>query len=227
MDVAELVLAARRGDADAFTELYRTHVRAVYFVVRQNAGGEDSFDIVQEVFLRALQRIGDLREPERFGSWLLTIARYAAIDSRRRASRVDLLDDDAIESLTAKDRSPVELSELRDLSELVWGCVAGLSARDATAVVLVTQFDYTIEEVSRVLNISHGAAKVALHRARRRLRNTLALNVLVRHEGTACPELKAIGFDDPVRAARHVQACTLCITAARGEIDLYGLVAKP
>lgn len=223
MKVADLVLATRQGDADAFGELYRTHVRAVYRVVRQTGGGEDTFDIVQEVFLRALQRIGDLRELERFLPWLLSIARYAAIDCRRAAAHVDPMDQDVVDALTATDPSPVEVSELNELSSLVWGSVAGLSSRDATAVVLVTQFGYTVEEVSRVLNISHGAAKVVLHRARRRLRNALALKVLVRLGGSACPDLTAVGFDDPVAAARHIQACQRCTTAARSEIDLYGM----
>jgi len=223
VDDAELVLAVRRGDAAAFSMLYRAHVRAVHHVVRQYTGDEDVFDVVQDVFLRALQRLGTLRDPDRFRPWLLSIARYAAIDNRRARSRVDALDADAIDQLAATDRGPSELAELAELSELVRGCIAGLSQRDATAVVLVAQFGYSIDEVAQVFGVSHGAAKVLLHRARRRLRNALALTVLVHRQAAGCAELQAMGPDDLLAAGRHIEDCKVCMCAAGKEVELYGV----
>src|SRR3954471_7984221 len=92
---AELVARIREGDADAFSELYRLHSHAVGTAVRDNVHDADGVaDVVQETFTRALARLDSLRQPDRFRPWLLSIARHAAVDHRRHATRVRALSDD-------------------------------------------------------------------------------------------------------------------------------------
>src|SRR4051794_30351186 len=85
---AALVEAVRSGDVDAFSALYRTHVGAVRAAVRDNVhDAEGIADVVQDTFVRALERLPSLRDPERFRPWLLSIARNTAIDARRVRTR--------------------------------------------------------------------------------------------------------------------------------------------
>jgi RNA polymerase sigma factor (sigma-70 family) len=201
----------------------------VQHVVKDHAGDLDAtVDLVQEVFLRALEQLPSLRHPDRFRPWLLSIARHAAIDHRRARSRVALLSDDTAERIEADGPGPERLSELQELTELVRGCVAGLSRRDATAVALVSQFGYSIREVAETLGVSDCAAKVLLHRARRRLRDALTLEVLLRRNAGGCPEL-ALAFDqdDLIRAGRHIRSCPSCASLAVAEVTLYGLRVGP
>lgn len=210
--VADLVERVLRGDMPAFGALYRSHVGAVARAVGDNVhDAETVADVTQEVFTRALERLGTLRDPARFRPWLLSIARHTAIDQRRLRARAPVPFDELTPEPAEAGLGPAALAELHDLALLVQGCVAGLSKRDATALSLVTQLGLSPPEVAAALSVSAGTAKVVLCRARRRLRDALALELMVQRRAEACLEL-AFDFDrgDLVGAARHVRACPRC-----------------
>ena len=181
---AECVAKVRAGDTAAFADLYRAHAPAVAVAVRANIrNGESVADVVQEAFLRALEQLDSLREADRFRSWVLAIARNAAVDERRHGQRV-VAELDTVAELPSADMGPEDLAELRDAVRAVRGCVAGLSRRDATAVALVSELGFGPAEVGAALGISPGAAKVVVHRARRRLQAALELEAQVRQRAT-------------------------------------------
>jgi RNA polymerase sigma factor (sigma-70 family) len=223
VDDAELVERMRAGDRTAFTALYRAHAGAVHTAVRDNVHDADSAaDVVQETFTRALARLDSLRQPDRFRPWLLSIARHAAVDHRRVASRVGALSDEAAEALPSERDAPDDHAELAELAELLEAGVATLSTRDATALSLVTHLGFGAAEVGAALGVKAGAAKVVVHRARRRLRDAVALQVLVRAQGEGCAAFESLcGDDDLVAAARHVRSCAACGEAASREVGLY------
>ncbi|HVG39814.1 MAG TPA: sigma-70 family RNA polymerase sigma factor [Pyrinomonadaceae bacterium] len=85
---ARLVEAARRGDGEAFNQLYRLYAPMVHGVLLARVPRKEVDDLVQEVFLTAYTRIGGLREAAAFGGWLAMVARNKAHDyHRRRAQR--------------------------------------------------------------------------------------------------------------------------------------------
>jgi RNA polymerase sigma-70 factor (ECF subfamily) len=219
----ELVELVRRGDPAAFATLYRAHAPAVYRVARERlSDAEAATDVVQETFARALASLHKLREPDRFRPWILSIARHTAIDDRRTRSRLVPLADDNTGVLPSDERGPEELAELAELAELLDACVADLSPRDATAVYLVTRLGFSPAEVGAVLGVSTGAAKVVAHRARRRLRDALALRMMVRRPGMPCERFRDLyDADQMVRAARHLRDCAICGRAVVEEVHLY------
>jgi RNA polymerase sigma factor (sigma-70 family) len=220
----ELVEAVRSGDSQAFSELYRAHVgavRAVAFSLLHDR--EATADVVQDSFLRALRNLGTLQDPARFKPWLLQIARNLCTDQLRTRGRVTILDDSATHELADVGPSPGSLAELRELAEQVQGCVAGLSHRDATAIAMVAQLGFTPEQVAGALGLTPGATKVLLHRARRRMRHALVLQVMVRQPDLACPELRQLVDDDPLGAPKHVESCEICIGRAASEVMTFEL----
>src|SRR6185295_18825588 len=93
-DEVRLVHAAQSGDRGAYGELYRRYGRMVHGVLLARVPRGQVEDLVQDVFLQALRRLGTLREPERFGGWLAMIARNRATDFHRRGrDTVELTDD--------------------------------------------------------------------------------------------------------------------------------------
>ncbi len=216
---AELVADVRAGRAEAFDELYRAHVGAVRAVAVSHVRDADTVaDIVQDTFARALQHLDGLREPDRFRPWLLSIARHAAVDQLRAGKRVVTLDDEKAEALVSNDPRPDVVSELNELAQQVQGCVSGLSRRDATAVALVTQLGFTPDEVGAALGVKSGAAKVIVHRARRRMRHALMLELMVEQPGLGCAEFVQLTETDPAQASRHLETCEDCIDSARAEM---------
>jgi RNA polymerase sigma-70 factor (ECF subfamily) len=88
---AELVAQTLAGDRAAFGHLYDRYARLVRAVALDATRDWQSVpDVAQEAFLRAYRNLGRLREPARFGAWLVGIARRVA-DERRRAARRDRL----------------------------------------------------------------------------------------------------------------------------------------
>ena len=84
---AQLVRSVLDGDRAAYAELYERYarwVRAVCFDTARNLS--DAQDLTQEVFLRAYAQLGRLREPERFGAWLHSIARNRCLEWLRAQS---------------------------------------------------------------------------------------------------------------------------------------------
>jgi len=226
-DVDDLVGTVRRavaGDGRAFEQLMRGTSGSVRTVLRQySRSAEDVEDLLQEVFLRALQKLHTLDDPERFTSWVYAIARNAGLDhvrSRQRKPTTSL--DDQIHEPSDDTPGPVDLAEVRDLSRRVQSGAARLSPRDATLLAMVTTLGFTPTDVAGTLGMSHTAAKVAVHRARQRLRNAMLFDENVRDAGVApavselgCDELKALlAQDEIVDAAVHARGCTICGKAA-------------
>lgn len=215
----QLVADVRAGDTSAFGELYSAHVGAVRGVAYAHVRDADAVaDIVQDTFARALQHLEALREVHRFRPWLLSIARHVAVDRLRAAKRVVALDDEHAESLVSGEVAPDALAELGDLAQRVRGSVAGLSQRDATAVALVTQLGFAPEEVGAALGVSSGAAKVIVHRARRRLRHALLIELLEEQPWLGCDEYQTLSRSGASASDRHLLDCGECIEAARVEL---------
>ena len=217
----ELVQAVRAGDSAAFSDLYLRHAEAVRMEIARTCSGASLVDLSQDVFVRALEALPSLREPALFRPWLLSIARRAAIDQRRVRWREQPLDDESARDLKDGDRPPGDVAELHELAALVRGTVAGLSRRDATAVRLVVDLGFSPEELALALGVNPGAARVVVHRARRRLRDALVLELLLRREIDGCPSFARLHDDgDVVAAARHVRQCASCRDSARQEMGL-------
>jgi proline racemase len=113
------------------------------------------------------------------------------------------------------DPGPDELAEVRELSDRVRTGAARLNARDATLLAMVTQLGFTPTDVAGALGMSHTAAKVAVHRARQRLRNAMLYEDTVTDQSPAalpsCRELQVLlARSELVEAAVHVRACVAC-----------------
>jgi len=226
MSDAELVAAVRSGDSRAFADLYSEHVDSVRRVAYHLVGDSDATaDAVQDTFASALQHLDDLREPDRFRPWLLSIARHAATDQLRARKRLTSLDESHDELLASTGPGPESLAEVRELADQVQGCVAGLSKRDAAAVTMVTQLGFTPSQVADALGVTQGAAKVIVHRARRRLRNALALQLMVKQPSLACDEFQRLIGDDPLGASKHIEHCETCLDRAGAEVVPFDFTA--
>lgn len=184
--VTELVLAARAGSTRAYDELYRNHVAMVAHLARTRASREPSVvnDVVQEVFTRGLERLDQLRDPRRFGAWIRAIANNVIVDHHRAAARSRRLDTDDADQIESSDAAPHIEAEGNEMAGALRRAVATLSPRDATAIVLVANLGLRPAELGEVLDLSPGAAKVALHRARKRLRAALDAERAAQRSGT-------------------------------------------
>ncbi|HVW84621.1 MAG TPA: sigma-70 family RNA polymerase sigma factor [Bryobacteraceae bacterium] len=88
-----LVRAAQSGDRAAFGALYSSYGRMVHGILLAHVDYNDAEDLMQDVFLRAMEQVTGLREATAFGAWLGAIARRAAFDHHRRKRPMPMLID--------------------------------------------------------------------------------------------------------------------------------------
>ncbi len=78
-----LVRAAQSGDRVAFGTLYQQYERLIHGILLARVSYHDAEDLMQDVFVKALERLPGLREPAAFCGWLMAIARRTATDHHR------------------------------------------------------------------------------------------------------------------------------------------------
>jgi len=167
-----LVERAVAGEREAFDELVRlTHRDAFGLAFRLTGNEEDASDVVQDAYLRAYRSISRFRGDARFSTWLYRIVANCAstFNSRKGRQRTEvLLDDDVVEA--HPDRDPEQAVEATALRQALDAAIHDLPPRLRSVIVLRDVYDLPHEAIADELGISVSAAKVRLHRARRRLR---------------------------------------------------------
>ena len=169
----ELIRRARDGDAAAFAGLIRSFERAalgVAFAVTGDATAAG--DVVQDAFVRAWTRLGDLKEPDKFGPWLCGIARNLAIDAgRARGNRRTVQD---LPDGVAPGPAPPEALGRREDADRVAAALGCLDEISRSAVVLRYYDDLSSKQIGALLGLAPAAVDMRLMRARRQLRDHLA-----------------------------------------------------
>jgi RNA polymerase sigma-70 factor, ECF subfamily len=175
-EVDRLVASAREGDRAAFDELVRrTYVDTYTLAMRLTANEEDARDVVQESYLRAWKGIKRFRGDAQFSTWMYRITANAAATlvqkrRRRRAESLDMVDEPIDTSIEGQPEAAAESAiGLEDLAR----AVAALPPKLRSTVVLKDVYGLSHEAIAEDLGISVAAAKVRLHRGRKRLRDVL------------------------------------------------------
>lgn len=172
-ELDDLVDAARAGDATAFGELVRRTHATTYTLARRLVSDEDDArDVVQEAYLRAYRSIGRFRGDAQFSTWLHRITANCASThlGRRRRHRHDELDEEVDVADPTPDHDPALATDAALLRHDLEAAIAQLPPRLRAVVVLRDIYDLSHGEIAQQLGISESAAKVRLHRARRKLR---------------------------------------------------------
>lgn len=173
---AQLVAAAQEGDREAFGELVRlTYLDAYTLAMRLTANEEDARDVVQDTYLRAWKSIKTFRGDSSFSTWLYRITANSAYThmGKRRRNRSEPLDETSFDILDERAVDPAGASESSELRERLARAVDELPPKLRSIVVLKDVYDLPHEAIAEELGISVTAAKVRLHRARKRLRDVL------------------------------------------------------
>jgi RNA polymerase sigma-70 factor, ECF subfamily len=168
----ELLLRVQDGDAEAFDVLVRRYLgRARLIARRLMQDPDDADDLVQDAFLRALDRIATFDVGRAFEPWFTRLLVNLGLDQRRRQKvrRTEPHDPDALAGGVSPDRE-VERAELK---ESLRKALDALPDRQRMIVTLFEIDGHSTEEVANMLQVSQVTVRWHLHQARRTLRETL------------------------------------------------------
>jgi RNA polymerase sigma-70 factor (ECF subfamily) len=164
----DVVRRAQQGDVDAFEHLYRAHAPAVHALARRMLGNEGAArEMVQDVFVRAWERLGSFRGESAFATWLHRVGVNLILNELRVARRdvarfVDDESDDGLPATGAPDRGVEARIDLD-------AAMARLPAGARTVFVLHDVEGYAHDEIAQMLGLAPGTIRAQLWRARRLL----------------------------------------------------------
>ena len=162
----ELVRGVIAGDRASYGVLYDRFaplVRAICHDLTHNLA--DAQDLAQDVFLRAYQRLGELRKPESFGSWIVGMTRRRCSEWRRQKMR----ERRKHAACGIKSQLAQDIGWIEEDGQLL-GLIAGLNDDERLALHAFYLQDKSAEEARRIMGLSRSGFYKLLDRARMKLR---------------------------------------------------------
>ncbi|HEX7708523.1 MAG TPA: sigma-70 family RNA polymerase sigma factor [Thermoanaerobaculia bacterium] len=161
-----LVTAARGGSESAFELLYVRYRRMVHAIALARVPPADAEDVVQDVFVLAMRKLGSLRDGAAFGGWLAAIAKRQASGWRRNVREQSELTDSPVASTQESDEEARHvLATIRTLP---------VAYRETLLMRLVEGM--TGPEIAAQTGLTPDSVRVNLHRGMRLLREALEKN---------------------------------------------------
>ena len=177
--IAELVVNLQNGDNNAFNELYKLTSPRAYFVALEITKNEqDAEDILQESYVKMLERIGSLDKPESFVSWFHQIVANRSKDSLRKKKPTLFEGDEneAFEVIPDEDTSfsPEENLNQDELRRAVMEVIEELTEEKRACVLMMYFEEMSVNEIADTLEVPVSTVKNRLFTARKDLKNKFA-----------------------------------------------------
>ena len=164
----DLVVRAREGDRDAFSELAARSLGRLTAVARMILRDEYAAqDAVQDAFIEAWKSLPGLRDPDRFDAWMRRLLVRACFKGARRSRRVDAIE---IRLTPGDEPSIAGVERDLDIHDQLERGLARLSAKHRAVVILVYYLDLPLADAAQAMGIPLGTTKSRLNRATSELR---------------------------------------------------------
>jgi len=164
--ITALVVAAQAGDRDAFGQLYQRFERRVFAIVLRRVGDYgDAQELCQDVFIQAMQKLTQLRQPAAFAGWLGAIARRMAVNHLVRHRRdmatapeclVDIVDegDTPVDRVLTGERQTQLRRGLDQLGPMDRETLTAFYLRGQSLVQMCDEFDAPLGTIKRRLHVA-------------------------------------------------------------------------
>jgi RNA polymerase sigma-70 factor, ECF subfamily len=178
---AELIAAALKGDTASFEPLIEKYSPRVFATARRYARRESEVqDIVQEIWLKAFQKLASFRGDAPFEHWLMRLAVHTCYDflrghQRNRESSFSELSEPESDWLDRFVTQPETASENADAAKLLINRILDQLSPPARLVITLLEIeDRSVKEISKLTGWSVPLVKVRAFRARAEMRKLLA-----------------------------------------------------
>ena len=169
-----LVIEAQAGSREAFGSLVQQFETTVFATVMSRLRHRaEAREVTQDVFVQAMRKLRQLREPERFGGWLRQIAVRMSINRAVRRPREMAFNPDTFHKLKTEPRTPLDDLLRSERSRQVWGGLERLRDLDRRTLIAFYVEGQSLKQMSDEFASPIGTIKRRLHTARNRLREEL------------------------------------------------------
>ena len=184
----ELVALARQGREEAYREIVQRYKRAVLQLISGMVGHRElAKDLAQDTFVNAFEAIDSYRPELKFSTWLLRIAKHAAIDYLRCKELTPVPLDDppdvtppsgeiqatAIQLADPIESTPAPTEQARALGPAFEQAIGRLNHKYRQLVILRFVEELSYEHIAEILDLPVGTVATQIHRARKQLKTML------------------------------------------------------
>ena len=164
-----LIKLAKRGDDEAFTMLFQSHYLFIYkYLLKLSFRRDIAEDLVQETMLKAYLHLKNFNGKAKFSTWLISIATRLFIDLQRKEKRRKLFKGEVQKDELRKLKWEVSLS--REEWSLYLELFAQLEPEIRTPILLKHYYDYSYDEIAKMLDIKEGTVKSRIHYGLKKIR---------------------------------------------------------
>ena len=159
-EAIDLIIKAKKGNADAFTALIDLHMEGMYKVARAILhNDEDAADAIQSTILTCYEKLNTLKKNEYFKTWLIRILINYCYDIQRKNRRMNFVEVIPDEVYTTQE------------SALTWKeAISGLEEKYRLVVVLFYSQGFSTKDISKMIGIPDSTVRTRLSRAREQLK---------------------------------------------------------
>jgi RNA polymerase sigma-70 factor (ECF subfamily) len=169
-ETALWVEQAQAGDREAFGRLFEKYRRGILAIIHRRLQDEHAAqELCQDVFVQAMQKLGQLRTPECFGSWLRSIAVRMAINLQQRRRVLRAMDPDLAASAVVDAQEPVDQALRSEQASQVRCGLRRLRRMDRDTLIAFYVDGQSLVEMAGKFAAPVGTIKRRLHVARKRL----------------------------------------------------------
>jgi RNA polymerase sigma-70 factor (ECF subfamily) len=169
-----LVCEAQAGSREAFGALVQHYESTVFATVMARLRHRaEAREVTQDVFVQAMRKLPQLREPDRFGGWLRQIAVRMSINRAVRRPHETACSPETFNTLKTEPRTPLDNLLRSERSRQVWGGLSRLRELDRRTLIAFYVEGHSLKEMSDEFASPIGTIKRRLHTARKRLRKEL------------------------------------------------------
>lgn len=183
-DAGRLVPAMSAArDRASFDRLFEEFSPAIFnYVLRMVGDSDRAADITQDTFIKAYRKLDTLTDEKSTRSWLYRIATNTAIDEMRRRRWIRPLQADEDERDDRPDTGPGPEAIVMDatLDDRIQRALMQLRPNHRQCLILSDLEDMSAQQIGEVMDLSYGAVRTLLCRARGEMRRFLAAEGLVR-----------------------------------------------
>lgn len=176
-DEHELVTKAINGETDAFGELYKRYLDAIYrFVYFRTGHNEDAEDLTEQTFLKAWEALPKYRQVGKpFSSWLYRIAYNVVVDYHRHNKKVEGISQELIrESILIQPQGTLKNVEDREEITNLARAITKLSEEQQMVIIFRFIEGMSYKQVSEIIGKNEGTCRMIQFRALTALQNILS-----------------------------------------------------
>ncbi|MCX6766774.1 MAG: RNA polymerase sigma factor [Candidatus Moranbacteria bacterium] len=183
MNDNQLILKILDGDEEAFAEIVKIYLKAIYnFVYRLTGDRDAAEDLTQETFVKAWKNLKRFDQSKNFKTWLFTIAKNTAYDWLKKKKEIpfsSFTDDEGenwLENVADENILPDEILERSDLAEELEKILEKLSVHYRAILILHYKEDFSLHEIAEILDEPYNTIKSRHQRGLGRLKIELTQN---------------------------------------------------